>query len=119
MFTLICDENTVTLKFNNDFLNITCFPENAEDLFETGFDSAPSNGDFNFFYDDKKIVFNVGKYGDGLGGSLTVELKMTSEIKESLGKALDEWREYMGIGTSSVEVSCKIYKKISTVLAHK
>lgn len=81
MFTIAFDHEyeSVTLSFKNEFLEFDCNPEDCEALEENGYDSGPSNGDFNFSYDDEKICFYIAKHGDGQGGSLSFELKMTKE----------------------------------------
>ena len=94
MFTFSYDieNDSVSLVFKNEILEIDCSPECFYELVEDGYDSAPSNGEFHFYYDDTSITFNVGKYGDGQGGCLTIVLEMTKEIRESLEKAITEWR---------------------------
>jgi hypothetical protein len=92
MFRFTYEDDSVSLIFKNDILEIECCPESCEDLNDDGYDSAPSNGEFTFHYDDEKITFSAAKYGDGQGGCLTLVLKMTKEIRESLENALNEWR---------------------------
>jgi len=91
-FTFDSEYDSVTLLFKNEVLEISCCPENLADLGEDGYDSAPSNGEFSFYYDAEKITFSVAKHGDGQGGGIDITLKMTKEIRESLETALNEWR---------------------------
>ena len=97
MFSFSKDNDMITLYFKNELIEITCDPENPDCLLDenNGFDSSPSNGEFNFYYDDNYISFFVGKYGDGNGGALMIKFKMNDAIKESLKNALREWREYL------------------------
>lgn len=95
MFYFINDNDYISLKFKNDVLNISFEPQEPSELYEDGFNSGPSNGEFYFHHTDEDITFCCGKYGDGLGGTLNITVKMTSEIKESLDKAISEWRKYL------------------------
>lgn len=83
------------LTFKNDFMELNFSPENPDCINENGFDSSPSNGEFNFYYKDDEIIFNCVKHGDKKGGSLSYKFKMTSEIKESLYQALLDWKNYI------------------------
>ncbi len=85
----------VEFSFKNENIKITCCPENANELQEDGFDSAPGNGEFSFYFNDHEISFTAAKHGDGQGGSLTISVKMTDEIKKSLEVAMMEWRVYL------------------------
>ena len=101
MFSLLVEDEMLSLIFSNENLRITCYPEDSTNLKKNGFDSRPSNGEFNFVYNEEKIVFECSKYGDGRGGYLLVELKMNKEIKESLERALEEWKNFNIIDLSN------------------
>ena len=88
-----------TLIFENDNMSIDCSPEYPELLKgeeigkEGSFDSAPSNGEFSFDWNEKFISFTCAKRGDGLGGNLRIEIKSTPEILDSLIRCLRELKE--------------------------
>jgi hypothetical protein len=97
MFTFIYDSenknNSATLYFKNDILEMSCSPENIVDLEDDGYNSAPSNGEFMFYYDEENISFRVEKYGERRGGNINISFRMTKKIRESLEIALNEWRQ--------------------------
>ena len=97
MFSLLVEDEMLSLVFSNENLRITCYPEDCY--------SRPSNREFNFVYNEEKIVFESAKYGDKRGGYLRgyllVELKMNKEIKESLERALEEWKNFNIIDLSN------------------
>jgi hypothetical protein len=96
MFTFTYDEfNSVSLEFENEFLKLECVPESSEYLDDHGYSSCPSNGEFEFYFNEETITFNAAKRGDGQGGTLTITLKMTKEIRESLEKAMEDWRVFL------------------------
>lgn len=99
---------STSLVFKNEYMELICIPEDLDYLKKNGFDSKTSNGEFKFTYNNYKIIFTSAAYG---GGSLTITLNMTDDIKESLEKALKEWKLYMhGIPVS--EILKKNYRKI-------
>lgn len=95
MFTFNFDNinDIATLIFKNDFLEIECSPENFLHLNEHGYESECNNGECSIYYSEKLIIFEVAKYGDGEGGSLSISLKMTEEIFNSLKEALKQWKK--------------------------
>ena len=108
MFTFTCDGesymNSVTcdgeseyaaLRFKNEMIEIECSPANYQDLFDNGYESDPRDGEFRFYYDNENITFTSGKYGEYKAGCLTLTLKMTKEIRESLEDAMNEWRAFI------------------------
>lgn len=107
MFTFVHD--TASLIFKNEFIELCCTPDGIEreHFYKNGYDSEPPNGEFNFTFNDKDIFFNCSKYGCGQGGSLSITLKMTSEIKESLDKAFRDMKDYTG--SSREEALAAIY----------
>ena len=95
MFTITFDDDYVSLSFRNELIAIEFDPEDATALLEDGFDSAPSNGDFSFSFNEEAITFYIAKHGDGQGGRFSLSLKMTQEIRDSLENAMRKWREYL------------------------
>ncbi len=95
MFTFHLDDDHVSLSFRNELIDIEFDPEDATALFEDSFDSRPSNGEFSFDFNEDTITFYIAKHGDGQGGSFSLSLKMTQEIRDSLENAMRKWREYL------------------------
>jgi hypothetical protein len=95
MFTFVHDIDDVAIYFNNDFISLEFVPEDCTDLFDKGFGSVISNGDFGFSFNNGQIIFYIAKYGDGQGGNFSLTLNMTREIEESLEQAIREWREFL------------------------
>ena len=95
MFSFANDDDMITLSFKNEMIQIECYPEDPSAICDDGYSSDPSNGEFEFYYNDDSISFTAAKYGDGRGGSLSLTFKMTPEIKESLKNAMSEWRRYL------------------------
>ncbi len=97
MFTITFDHeyDKVSLSFRSELIDIEFNPEDCTALLDDGFDSAPSNGEFSFSFNEETISFSIAKHGDGQGGSFSLSLKMTKEIKESLDNAISEWRRYL------------------------
>jgi len=95
MFTINFDDNEdrVSICFRNELIDIEFVPEDCFAISDDGFDSMSSNGEFSFRFNEEKITFYIGKYGDGKGGSFSLSLKMTKEIKESLDNVMSKWRE--------------------------
>lgn len=97
MFTISIDKEfeAVTLSFKNEYIEFECCPEDCDSLWEHGYDSYPSNGEFNFSYLEKEISFSIAKHGDGQGGQFSLTIKMTKDIRDSLEKAMKEWRDFL------------------------
>ena len=95
MFSLKVNEyDDVRLMFQNENIHIDCSPENPHALTDDGdLNSMPSNGEFNFCFDENQITFLCAKYGDGNGGYLEIKLKMTEDIKKSLDECIEKWRK--------------------------
>ena len=97
MFTFNFNNNNVYLTFDNDFLHIQCQPD--EELLNNKmvlgshiyYEKDENEKDnFSFSYDDEKVIFSSGQLG-----SIVIVLKMTKEIKNSLEKALEDWRKQL------------------------
>lgn len=57
------------------------------------FDTRPSNGDFTLSWNKEFIRISVAKYGDGRGGSVTIETPTTDERLNSLSECLSLWKQ--------------------------
>jgi len=97
MFNITFDYeyDIVSLTFSNDFMTLDFSPEDSTALLENGFDSGPSNGAFNFSFNDETITFEIAKHGNGKGGRFSLSFNMTKEIKESLDRVILLWRKYL------------------------
>ena len=96
MFRFFVSDDIVTLLFQNDNIEIRCCPETPDGLNSNSYVADTVDGFFDFSFDDKKIRFSAARYDrGGEGGSLSIYVKMTPEIKKSLDDALNEWREYL------------------------
>jgi hypothetical protein len=62
---------------------------------EGQFDSSPSNGSFNFKWNKEYFSFEVGKYGDGNGGTLLLKIKNTPELYLTFVNALEQWNTHV------------------------
>jgi hypothetical protein len=92
MFRFIVSDDIVTLLFQNENMEIRCCPETPEGLDSKSYVADTVDGFFEFSFDDKKIRFSAARYDRGEGGSLSIYVEMTTEIKKSLDYALNEWR---------------------------
>lgn len=108
MFSIIVNEEKyddetlfeVELIFKSDTFSFSFTPENykcltiVDDTTES-FDSNPCNGTTSFEWNKDKIIFQVGKFGDGNGngGLLSITLPNTPAIQNSLNDTLDIWRK--------------------------
>jgi hypothetical protein len=95
-----CSYLDVCLRYNNDNgTNFVFIPENTEaikdiEISDTGsFDTSPSNGICAFSWDSQSLFFQLGKFGDGNGGSLCITLRNTPEVLQSLKGCLTLWKE--------------------------
>jgi hypothetical protein len=96
MFKFFVSDDIVSLIFENDNMEIHCYPENPDRLYNDSYKADTCDGHFEFTFNDSSITFRVAKYGKGgEGGNIVIYVKMTSEIKKSLDDALNEWRLYL------------------------
>lgn len=96
MFKFLTSDGIVTLFFQYGDIEIRCCPEAPEMLGSNSYVADTRDGFFDFSFDDKKIRFSAARYDKGgQGGTLSIYVKMSSEIKKSLDDALNEWREYL------------------------
>ena len=103
MFSLIIKDDDVTLKFESETFNLEFAPQNPKALKDGVFNSQPTNGECYFREDAAEIIFNCAKFGCGQGGSLTVKIKMTSEIKASLENCIKVWENHLKKGWEESE----------------
>ena len=97
------DVLVMTLKFTSPTVTVSYYAEAPEllNIAETGsFNGSPSNGESYFEWDKHHIKFMVGKYGDGLGGDLTVTIDNTPEIMSSLERCLENWNKVLASASS-------------------
>ena len=94
------DDVDVTLRYENkDGMKIVFSPENINHINkieigeEGSFDTNPCNGSFYFHWTQNQITFEVGKFGDGNGGSIIVKLPNDAETMSSLIECLTIWKE--------------------------
>ena len=95
MFKFCVSDDIVSLIFENDNMEIHCYPENPDRLYKSSYSAKTCDGHFEFSFNNRSITFRAAKYEKGEGGSLSIYVEMTSEIKKSLDDALNEWREYL------------------------
>ncbi len=106
MFTF--NHELAALVFENDFINFKCVPSELYSVRNNVFKSNPTNGEFQFSYDEDKIVFIFSAYGNGNGGYNEVTIKMSDDIRKSLKKALRDWEVY-AFGTPVETIIEQIY----------
>ena len=88
----------LTLKFSSEKCRFTFHPEAPVPITvaDSGsFNSRPSNGDCSFTWNSETITFDVGKYGDGEGGNLIIDVVNSPETMASLQKCLTKWNEVL------------------------
>ena len=98
MFFTTSDEYCISLHFQNEFMSLSCCPEYPGAINSSKknkFVCRPCNGEFSFNWNDEKITFTCGKYGDGQGGNLTISFKVTPEILISLDKCIEEIKTFV------------------------
>jgi hypothetical protein len=96
MFYFIKCRKNVRLSFENETINITCIPNYLDEIENNGFDSSPSNGEFSFYFDSEEVTFSSSNNRrSNQGGGLYITIKMTAEIKKSLDKAMNDWKQYL------------------------
>ncbi len=97
MFTFQVIDESFSLMFKNELIELSFTPENPDELHKNGYHSDPNNGEcsFDFNPENNTIYFYLEKRGCGQGGYLEINLKLTEEIKESYDNALREWKIYL------------------------
>ena len=87
----------VTLVYTSATINFRFNPENPDGIpsLISGhgeFSGTTSNGVCSFIWTPTSISFEVAKYGDGEGGSLSIVVANSPETMESLKEALNQWK---------------------------
>ena len=86
------------LSYTDDAISMNLTPENPSKIViaeEGEFCSLFNNGSFNFRWTQAYFYFEVGKNGDGNGGTIYLKIKNTSELFDSFVTALEEWNTYV------------------------
>jgi hypothetical protein len=61
-------------------------------------DGQTTNGDFRLTWDEDHIELCCARYGSGGGGGLSVTIRNTPEVMDSLKKALRIWKsKFVGV----------------------
>lgn len=92
------DNLYLSLVYTNNDQKMVFSPENIEPIkfSNTGkYSSGTSNGCHSLDWDDNSFIFEVSKYGDGHGGSISVKINNTSELMKSFKNAIDQWNKYI------------------------
>lgn len=102
MFAFEIVEECVTLTFTDNNFSVSFSPEDIEhimniDIGDSGkFDSCPWNGECSLQWNSEKFIFNVAKFGDGKGGSLTITVPNTPELMKSFRSSIEQWKTSLG-----------------------
>jgi hypothetical protein len=92
------DDYTIFLSFESKHLNL-CFNLEAPvpiDISDSGvFNCNSKNGNFIFTWNSVTITFIVDEGDEVDGGSVTVNIKNTPKIMDSLQRCLKSWNFYL------------------------
>ena len=98
MFTIDTDDSLTVLKFENDDMELCLYVDNINCIgdFDLETDTCLTTDDERgicyFRWDDNRITFGVSNH-TGDGGALTIGVRNTPAIMESLKQCMRIWKE--------------------------